>query len=140
VCQTPYLGGLEDTLPEERETCPPIALAEVVDEMKPMNCLLHGVGPPATDAIRIQIIPIATDDGDGWMLGEPSRHRRGRAIRQEVHDPMTGQIDEDGTIAVAPPPGPLVDADHATGGAVRPSTPFPSENGNRQWPVCLSRA
>jgi hypothetical protein len=48
-------------------------LAEVLDEMKPVNHL-DSVGPSAADAIRIQVTAIATDDGDRRMLGEPCRH------------------------------------------------------------------
>ncbi len=70
------IGGLEDTLPEERETSPPIALAEVVDEMKTIDDL-HRVGGSLADAIRIQGAAIATDDGDRRMLHEPGRYAGG---------------------------------------------------------------
>lgn len=51
------------------------------------------------------------------MLGAPRRDGGGRAVRQEVDDAMRRQIDEDGAIPMAPPPGPLVDADGLQGWA-----------------------
>ena len=89
-------------------------LAEVLDQMKPIDHL-HGVGCPPANAVGVEVAPIATDDGDRRMLGEPGRDGGGRAVRQQVHDAMRRQIDQDGAIAMAPPPGPLVDADGVEG-------------------------
>ena len=83
-------------------------LAEVVDEMKAVDDL-HRLGCPPANAIRIEVTAITTDDGDRRMLGQPGRDAGGRAVRQQVHDAMRRQIDQDGAIPMAPPPGPLVD-------------------------------
>jgi hypothetical protein len=76
---------------------------------------LHRVWSPLAHAIRIQGTAIAADQGDHRMLGQPRRDRRGRAIGPQVHDPMCRQIDHNGAIPVAPPPGPLVYADGLEG-------------------------
>jgi hypothetical protein len=90
-------------------------LAEVMDEMKPIDHL-HSIGQPAVAAVRIQVTPIAANHRHRGMLGQPGRHRCRGPVRQEVHHAMTHQIDQDGTIAVAPPPVPLVDPDGLQGG------------------------
>jgi hypothetical protein len=77
--------------------------------MKPIDHL-HRLGCPPTNAVRIQVTAITADGGDRRMLFQPGRQRRGRAARQEVHNAMRRQIDQDRAIAMAPPPGPLVDA------------------------------
>ena len=82
-------------------------LAEVLDQMKPIDHL-HRLGCPPANAVGIEVTPIAADDGDRRMLGQPGRHGRGRAVRQQVHDAMRLEIDQDGAIPMAPPPGPLV--------------------------------
>ena len=66
---------------------------------------------PPGEAVGIEVTAVATDLSYGGMLGQPGGDGRGRAVRQQVHHPMTGQIDQDGAIAMAPPPGPLIDAD-----------------------------
>jgi hypothetical protein len=70
--------------------------------------------PPA-NTVGIEFAPIATDDGDRRMLGEPDGDGGGRAVRQEVDDPMGRQIDEDGAIPMASPPRPLVHSDELQG-------------------------
>jgi hypothetical protein len=92
-------------------------LAEVVDEMEPIDHL-HGIGRASANAIRVQIAPITADDRHRRMLGEPGRDAGGRAVRQHVDDTMGRQIDEDGPIAMAPPPGPLIDPNDLEGWGV----------------------
>jgi hypothetical protein len=62
---------------------------------------LHRLRGPPMNAVRIEVAAIMTDDGDRRILDEP-------AIRQEVDDAMRHEIDQDGAIAMAPPPGSLV--------------------------------
>ena len=89
-------------------------LAEVLDEMEAIDHL-HRLGCPPANAVGIEVAPITADHGDRRMLGQPGRDAGGRAVRQQVHDPMRRQIDQDGAIPMAPPPGPLVDADGLQG-------------------------
>ena len=89
-------------------------LAEVLDEMEAIDDL-HRLGGPPANAVGVEVTAITADDGDRRMLGQPGRHAGGRAVRQQVHDPMRREIDQDGAIAMAPPPGPLVHADGLQG-------------------------
>jgi hypothetical protein len=66
------------------------------------------------------------------MLGQPGRDTGGRAVRQQVHDPMAREIDQDGTIPMAPPPGLLVDANRLEGWRGRDRRPpAQAEHGGR---------
>jgi hypothetical protein len=83
-------------------------LTEVLDPVKPIDHL-HRLGCPSANPVGVELAPIATDDGDRRMLGEPGRDAGRRAGREQVHDAMRLESDQDGAIAVAPPPGPLID-------------------------------
>jgi hypothetical protein len=84
-------------------------LTEVLDEVEAIDHL-HRLGRPPAHALGVEVTAIATDRGDRRMLGEPGRDAGRRAVRQE--------IDQDGAIAMAAPPGPLVDAEGLQGGDV----------------------
>ena len=106
-------------------------LAEVLDEMKPVDDL-HRLGRPPANAVGVEVAAITTDDGDRRMLGQPGGDTGGRAVRQEVHDAMRRQIDQDGAIPMAPPPGPLVDTDDLEGWRGRDRRP-PDQAEQRGW-------
>jgi hypothetical protein len=89
-------------------------LAEVLHAMEPIPHR-HGLRRPPAQAGGREVTPIATDHSSGGMLGPPRRAGRGRALRQEVHDAIRHEIDQDGTMAMAPPPGPFIDADGLQG-------------------------
>jgi hypothetical protein len=89
-------------------------LPKVLDERKPVDDL-HGRRRPPANAIGVEVAAITTDDGDRRRLAQPGRHAGSGAVRQQVHDAMRRQIDEAGPIPMAPPPGPLVDADGLQG-------------------------
>jgi ubiquinone/menaquinone biosynthesis C-methylase UbiE len=72
-------------------------------------------GSPPANAIGVQVAAIATDHRDGGMLGQPGRDGGGRAIRQQVDDAICREIDQDGAIPMASPPGPLVHPDGLQG-------------------------
>jgi hypothetical protein len=55
-------------------------LAEVMDEMKPLDDL-HGVGCPPANALGVQITPIAAHDRNEWILDQPGRYGRCGACR-----------------------------------------------------------
>jgi hypothetical protein len=86
------------------------ASRRLVHQMNAINNQ-HRVGGPLANTIRIQGTAIATDHGDRRMLGELGGDGCRRALRQQADDVVTRQINQHGTIPMAPPPGLLVDAD-----------------------------
>jgi hypothetical protein len=92
-------------------------LAEVVDEMKAIDHL-HRLWRPPANAVGVELTTITADHGDRRMLRQPGRDGGGGAVRQQVHDAMRHEIDEDGAVAVAPTPGPLINADGLQGWGV----------------------
>jgi hypothetical protein len=106
-------------------------LTEVVDERKPVDDL-HGLRCAPANAIGVEVAAIATDDGDRRMLAQPGRHAGSGAVRQQVHDAMHHEINQDGAIPMAPPPGPLVDADDLQGWRGRDRRP-PDQAEQRGW-------
>ena len=97
-------------------------LAEVADEMEAVHDL-HRLGCPSTNAVRIEVTAITADDGDRRLLFQPGRECRGRAVRQQVHDAVRRQINQDGAVAMTPPPGPLVDTNGLEGWRGRARSP-----------------
>jgi hypothetical protein len=89
-------------------------LTEVLDEVEAVDHL-HGRRRPPADAVGVEVAAIPTDDGDRRVLAQPGRHAGSGAVRQQVHDAMRREIDQDGAVAVSPPPGPLVYADDLQG-------------------------
>jgi hypothetical protein len=81
-----------------------------VHEREPIDDL-HRLRCPPAHAVGVEVTAIGTDHGYGGMLGQPGRDAGGRAVRPQIHDPRRLQIDQDGAIPVAPPPGPLVHPD-----------------------------
>jgi hypothetical protein len=93
---------------------------------------LHGLKGSPANAVGVEVAALAADDDDGRRLGQPGRDRRGGAVRQQVYDAMRHEIDEDGAIAVAPPPGPLINADGLQGwGVGHWGLPYQPEEGRR---------
>jgi hypothetical protein len=72
---------------------------------------LYGAGCPLSNAIGVQVATVPTHHFDAWVLGQPLDHGLGRAIWQQVDDTVGLQIDDNRAIAMAPAPGPLIDAD-----------------------------
>ena len=95
---------------QERFQC----LAEVLDEVEAIDHL-HCLRRPSANAIGVEVTAIATDDGDRRMLGQPGGDAGRRAVWQEVDHPMRQEIDQDGAIVMAPPPGPLINANGLQG-------------------------
>jgi hypothetical protein len=94
-------------------------LAEVLDEMEAVDDL-HRLGRPPADAVGVEVAPITADHGDGGMLGQPGRDAGGRAVRQQVHDPVIREIHQDRAVTVPPAPRPPVDPDGLQRGGVGP--------------------
>jgi hypothetical protein len=93
---------------------------------------LRGIRCAPANAVGIELTAIAADDGDSRMLPQPGRERHGRAARQEVHDPMRRQIDQERAIAMASSPGPLVHPDGLQGwGGKDRGCPHQTQEGGR---------
>jgi hypothetical protein len=74
---------------------------------------LNSIWRTLAHAVRIRACAVACDYLDTWMLAEPSSERLRLPVRQEFHDPVTLQIDQNGTVTVAAAPGPVIHRKHA---------------------------
>jgi hypothetical protein len=73
---------------------------------------LNSIWRTLTHAIRIRAGAVTCDHLDTWMSAEPNSKRHRLSIRQEIHDPVTLQIDQDGAVTVAAAPRPIVHGEH----------------------------
>ena len=104
-------------------------LTEVFDQMEAIHDL-HGLRCSTTNALGVERTPLATDDADGRILHEPGGDALCRALGQEVKHPMILQIDQNGPVALPPPPRPLVHADGLqSGGGGRGGRPHQPQQG-----------
>lgn len=76
-------------------------------EMEPVGHLLR-VGCPLGGGQRKGAGAVAADYLDAGMRLQSGGNRGPLHIRQQVHDPMGFQVDEDGAIAAAFAPGPFI--------------------------------
>jgi hypothetical protein len=74
---------------------------------------VDGVGCTAAPAVGKTGAAIAGDDFDSWVLPQPSCEAVRLAIRQEIDNPALLEVDQNGAVAMAAAPRPVVDADHA---------------------------
>jgi hypothetical protein len=56
---------------------------------------------------------VARDHRDAGMLAQPHGEGLGLTIRQQVNDPISLQVDQDGAVAVPTAPRPIIDRQHA---------------------------
>jgi len=89
---------------------------EIAQEVEAIGDL-DRLGRALLGPIRIGPGPVAADELDSRMHAEPRRHGGRLAIRQEVDHPMALEVDQHCPVALAPAPGPVVDAEHARGRA-----------------------
>jgi hypothetical protein len=96
----PSLRRLQEALPQERKAGPPIALA--LHELQAMDLALGNAiapleGEPGGDRRQVLLQPRREPgellDPTVHGLGQPGRYRRRRALREQVQDAMTHQID-----------------------------------------------
>jgi hypothetical protein len=87
---------------------------QVFDRMKPID-YLYGLRGSTAHALGVEGTPIATDDADGRILREPGGHAVRRALVEQVQHPLILQIDQDGPVALPPPPRLLIHADDVRG-------------------------
>ena len=67
-------------------------------------------------AIRIGAGPVACDDLDTWMVAQPPGQGLGLPVRQEVDHRVALQVDQDGPVATAAAPCPVIDGQDARRG------------------------
>ena len=90
-------------------------VAEIAQQMPPIGNLdrIRSTGP---HAVGIVAGPIAGDDLDAGMRLQPRLDSLGLAVPQQIDRPVfILQIDDDGAVASAATPCPVVDADDARG-------------------------
>ena len=73
---------------------------------------LHRRWGPLPHAIGISPGPVASDDLHAGMLTQPRGQGLGLAVGQQVDNRVALQVDQDGAVAVATAPGPIVDGNH----------------------------
>jgi hypothetical protein len=66
---------------------------------------------------------VARDDGDLWLVGQPSLRGGGFSVGHETDRPASLKVADDCSVALIAPPRPIVDADHARRSKSRATTP-----------------
>jgi hypothetical protein len=69
---------------------------------------LQGVRAALIGSLPVGGGAITCDHPDRWPVREPRRNRRRFAVRKDVNDAAPLEIADDGSIAMAPPPGPII--------------------------------
>ncbi len=87
-------------------------IVEVAQEM-PSIAHLDGIWSPPADAVGIAAGAITGNDLSTRMILQPGRNCVTLAVRQQVDRPVALQIDDDGAVALAAPPCPVINADDA---------------------------
>jgi hypothetical protein len=73
---------------------------------------LYRVRRTLTDAIGIGAGTVACHDRNARMLSGPARERLGLPIRQQIHNTVPLQIDQDRFITMTAPPSPVIHRQH----------------------------
>src|SRR3954471_7825351 len=94
---------------------------KIAQQMPPITHL-NRVRCPLTDAVRVGTGPVAGDNLNARMLTEPFSEAVSLPIRQQVDHRIAFQIDQNGSIPVAPAPGPVINRQDA----------------RNRWPVSLA--
>jgi hypothetical protein len=84
-------------------------IANVLTQM-PAVCHLDGQGHPGGCRFGIRASAVAADQFDGLVGLKPVLGRGHRSIRQQVDHLMSLQINQEGAIALATPPSPVINA------------------------------
>jgi hypothetical protein len=100
-------------------------LGGVVHEMPTIRDL-DGVRQRLGDGLAVAAASIARHDGDAGMAAQPVLRRRLLAISQERDRPSALKVTDDRAVAMVPPPGEVIDADHTERIRQRPC-PSPDE-------------
>jgi hypothetical protein len=94
---------------------------KIAQQMPPITHL-NRVRCPLTDAVRVGTGTITGDNLNARMLTEPFSEAVSLPIRQQVDHRIAFQIDKNGSIPVAPAPGPVINRQDA----------------RNRWPVSLA--
>ena len=86
-------------------------IAEIAQQM-PAIGYLDRFRRALPDPVRVGTGAVACDDLDAGMLAQPISKGFGLPIRQQVHDLVTLEVDEDGAVATPTPPGPIIYAEN----------------------------
>jgi hypothetical protein len=73
---------------------------------------LNRVRRPLADTVGVGAGAVARDDLDTGVLAEPGGQRFRLPIRQQVHNLIALQIDQNGSVAMATTPSPIIDRKH----------------------------
>jgi hypothetical protein len=73
---------------------------------------LHRVRRTLADSIGICPGTVACHDLNARMLSKPARERPGLPIGQQIHNTVPLQIDQDRSITMTAPPGPVIHRQH----------------------------
>ena len=87
-------------------------LAQVAKEVPAVGDL-HGIRCTLPDGVSIGAGAVASDDLDPAVTPQPSRERAGLAVGQKIDDPIALQVDQNGSVGLAAPPGPVIHSQHA---------------------------
>ena len=102
-------------------------LAEILDEMEAVGGL-SGLGSARAGGYRIQATPVAADNFNGGMLGQPRRCARGASILQKIRHGPPLQVHNDRAVVLSFSPSPVINANRPQRRCRRPffGPPLPS--------------
>jgi hypothetical protein len=103
-------GGLAQGCPPAPEH-PLKQLAHIGQEVEAIGNL-DGIGRALTRTVSVGAGTITADHVDAGVLSQPGRQTLGGSVRQEFDRLATFEVYEDRPVALAPPPGPVIDAEH----------------------------
>lgn len=89
-------------------------VAEVAQQMPTIRSL-NGLWRSQPDTLGVGAGAIAGDDFDLRMGCQPSGNGFGLAIRQQLDGPVAFEIDDDGAVAAAAAPCPVINTDDPSG-------------------------
>ena len=89
-------------------------VAEVAQQVPAVRDLDRARGA-AADAVGVGAGAVAGDDFDARVRLQPPRQRLGPPVGQQVHNAAPLEVHEDGPVAMAAAPGPIVHRQHARG-------------------------
>jgi hypothetical protein len=89
-------------------------ITKVAQQMPPVRDL-DRVWRSLPDAVGVDAGAVTRDDLHARVPLQPRRKALSSTVGQQVEDPVPLQVDEDGSVAVTAPPGPIINPEHARG-------------------------
>jgi len=86
-------------------------VAEVAQQVPPISDLLC-LGRALAHTLGVDAGAVAGDHLHAWMPAKPGGDRLGAAVGQQIDHPLALEVADDGAVALAAPPRPIVDANH----------------------------